>query len=100
MKKPTNADGYQAVLRHFHKDGKAHGAKTRLQHALGVKSRQVVDRWERYGIPMKYSQKLKELTGMRPDEIWPGIANDGSCVDVIVRTNNHCPPRWIEITWY
>lgn len=73
-KRPTNADGYQAVLRHFHKDGKSHGAKTRLQHALGLKSRQVVDRWERYGIPLKYKDRLQHLTGMSPAEIWPEMA--------------------------
>lgn len=71
MKKLTNADGYQAVLRCFYEDGKPRGAKTRLQRALGLKSRQVVDRWERHGIPEKYAGPLFKLTGLRPDQIWP-----------------------------
>jgi hypothetical protein len=32
---------------------------------------QVVDRWQRYGIPEKYAGPLYKLTGMRPEEIWP-----------------------------
>ena len=67
----TNADGYQAVLGHFAKDGSLHGAKTRLQKALGLKSRQVVDRWEKEGIPEKYMGPLFHLTGLTPQEIWP-----------------------------
>jgi hypothetical protein len=67
----ANQRGYERVLAHFHKDGKRHGAKTRLQHALGLASRQVVDRWQRYGIPEKYAGPLFKLTGMRPEEIWP-----------------------------
>lgn len=69
MKKcKTNAEGYDAVLAHF---GPRHGAKTRLAAALNLGSRQVTDRWERYGIPEKYAGPLFKLTGMRPDEIWP-----------------------------
>lgn len=72
MAKPqTNAQGYQAVLRHFYVDGKKHGAKTRLQQALGLKSRQVVDRWERFGIPKKYADRLESLTGLKRQDIWP-----------------------------
>ena len=42
-----------------------------LAKALGVSSRQVVDRWETYGIPLKYAGKLKALTGMPASAIWP-----------------------------
>ncbi len=67
MAKRKNTDGYEAVLACF---GKRHGAKTKLAEGLGV-TRQVVDRWQRYGIPMKYASQLKKLTGLKPDEIWP-----------------------------
>lgn len=70
-KLPTNADGYEAVLSHFHVDGKRHGAKTALAKALGLKSRAVVDRWQHYGIPKKYAGPLFKLTGMRMEKIWP-----------------------------
>lgn len=66
-----NREGYDHVLSHFQKEGKLHGAKTALQKALGLKSRQVVDRWQRYGIPEKYAGRLFKLTGMRPEQIWP-----------------------------
>lgn len=71
VKKPTNAEAFEAVLKHFYVDGKRHGAKNALAKALGLSSRQVPDRWERYGIPEKYAGPLFKLTGMRPDEIWP-----------------------------
>lgn len=67
----TNADAYEAVLKHFYVDGKRHGAKTAMAKALGLSGRAVTDRWERYGIPMKYAMPLKKLTGMRPEQIWP-----------------------------
>lgn len=70
-KAKTNAQGYEAVLAHYYVDGKRHGAKNAMAKALGLSSRQVVDRWERYGIPMKYAALLKELTGMPANEIWP-----------------------------
>ena len=71
VKKPSNSDAFETLLSHFHVDGKRHGAKTALAKALGLSSRAVPDRWERYGVPMKYATKLKELTGMTPDQIWP-----------------------------
>ena len=71
MAKPTNRDGYEAVLKHFYVNGKRHGAKQALADALGLKSRAVTDRWERYGIPEKYSGPLYKLTGMTSQEIWP-----------------------------
>lgn len=71
VKKPSNADGYEAVLKHFYVNGNRHGAKNALAKALELSSRAVVDRWERYGIPMKYAAALKKLTGMAPDRIWP-----------------------------
>lgn len=70
-KLPTNAAGYEAVLAHFHVAGKRHGAKQALATALGLTSRAVVDRWQRYGIPEKYAGPLFKLTGMRPEQIWP-----------------------------
>ena len=72
MKKArSNADGYEAVLAHFHVNGKRHGAKNALAKALGLKSRAVVDRWQNYGIPEKYAGPLFKLTGLRPEQIWP-----------------------------
>lgn len=71
VKKRSNADGYRDVLGHFATGDNLHGAKTALQKALGLKSRQVVDRWARYGIPEKYAGPLFKLTGMRPEQIWP-----------------------------
>lgn len=69
---PTNADGYQAVLRCFYVDGRRHGAKQRLAEAIGASSRQVVDRWERYGIPFKkYRDRLPAVTGLTAEQIWP-----------------------------
>lgn len=70
-KKRSNLDGYNDVLAHFAVNGNLHGAKTALQKALGLKSRQVPDRWQRYGIPEKYAGPLFKLTGMRPEQIWP-----------------------------
>lgn len=67
----TNADGYEDVLAHFHVKGKRHGAKQGLATALGLKSRAVVDRWARYGIPRKYAGSLYKLTGLRAEQIWP-----------------------------
>lgn len=71
MVNKTNRDGYEAVLRHFYVRGKRHGAKQALADALGLTSRAVVDRWQNYGIPEKYADALFNLTGMRPEEIWP-----------------------------
>lgn len=70
-KNPTNKGAYESVLKHFYVDGKRHGAKTAMAKALNVSGRAVTDRWERYGIPMKYAMPLKNLTGMRPEQIWP-----------------------------
>lgn len=70
-KKLTNRDGYEALLAHFHVEGRRHGAKTMLAKALGLSSRAVVDRWQNYGIPHKYMRALRDLTGMRPEQIWP-----------------------------
>lgn len=67
----TNRAGYEAVLAHFQLDGRRHGSKQRLATALNLTSRAVVDRWQRYGIPMKYAPVLKKLTGMDAPEIWP-----------------------------
>lgn len=67
----SNAQAYETVLSHFHVEGKRHGAKTAMAKALGLSSRAVCDRWQNYGIPMKYAARLKELTGMQPNEIWP-----------------------------
>lgn len=67
----TNSEAYETVLKHFYVGGKRHGAKTAMAKALGLSGRAVTDRWERYGIPMKYAMPLKKLTGMRPEEIWP-----------------------------
>jgi len=66
-KRKTNADGYETVLAFF---GKRHGAKTKLAAALGV-TRQVTDRWQRYGIPHKYSRQLQDITGLKFADIWP-----------------------------
>lgn len=71
MAKRTNADGYEAVLKHFYVSGKRHGAKNALAQALGLTSRAVVDRWQKHGIPEKYQGPLYKLTGMGPQEIWP-----------------------------
>jgi len=67
----TNRAGYEAVLAFFYVEGKRHGAKQALATALGLTSRAVVDRWQRYGIPEKYAGPLFKLTGMRPEQIWP-----------------------------
>jgi hypothetical protein len=67
----TNADAYEDVLRHFYVNGKRHGAKQRLADALSLSSRAVTDRWQRYGIPMKYAPALKKTIGMEPEQIWP-----------------------------
>lgn len=69
----TNRDGYNLVLSHFYVDGKRHGAKSRLAHALG-QSRAVVDAWEHNGIPTKYIPKLKKLTGLRGRDMLPELA--------------------------
>jgi hypothetical protein len=71
MAKPTNRDGYEAVLKHFYVNGKRHGAKQALATALNLSSRAVVDRWQRYGIPHKYAGPLFKLTKMQADRIWP-----------------------------
>lgn len=76
MSKPTpktNRDGYELVLSHFFKDGKRHGAKSRMAEALGV-TRAVTDSWERIGIPQKHIPELKRLTGLRGRDILPELA--------------------------
>lgn len=67
----TNSDAYEAVLKHFYVGGKRHGAKTAMAKALNLSGRAVTDRWERYGIPMKYASQIKKLTGMLPHQVWP-----------------------------
>lgn len=71
MAKQKNAEAYEVVLRHFYVNGNRHGAKNAMAKALGLSSRAVTDRWQRYGIPHKYMRPLRKLTGMRPEEIWP-----------------------------
>lgn len=68
VKPGSNEAGYELVLAHF---GPRHGAKTKLADALGLTSRAVTDRWQRYGIPEKYAGPLFKLTGLRPEQIWP-----------------------------
>jgi len=61
--------GSEKILKQFYEDGKRHGAKSRLGRALG-QSRATVDAWERLGIPLKYAEQLKKLTGLEFGDIW------------------------------
>lgn len=72
MKPKTNRDGFQLVLAHFVRKngGRVYGAKKLMGDALGV-SRKSVDNYEDTGIPSKYLKKVRELTGLKPEEILP-----------------------------
>lgn len=72
MKPKTNRDGFQLVLAHFIRQngGRTYRAKKLMADALGV-SRQSVDNYEDTGIPSKYLKKVRELTGLKPEEILP-----------------------------
>ena len=62
----TNAEGYDLVLAHFG----GRGAGTKLAQALGV-SRQITARWKLYGVPVKYLPRLRDITGLTSEQIFP-----------------------------
>lgn len=71
-------DGYRRVIevvraRHKAKHGHEHGALAAFAVHLGV-SRQTLDNWaSRKGFPRKYGAKIMKFTGLRPEEIYPGV---------------------------
>lgn len=73
--------GYPLVIWHFidaragerkGDGGELYGAKTNLAKCLGV-SRQIVHRWEKTGIPLKYLPKLRAETGLTNAQIRPDL---------------------------